>query len=107
MLWDDALTFVVGIVFIIIGVLKRVGEIPSVNRDNAPKEALLRYDKGVGTGIIVCGCAVIVGEILHLLRSVDGVFYIISAVVAVGGVLAGLGVCAYAYTKYNKTVFKQ
>ena len=103
-------TFLVGIVCIVIGISNRKGNIStlhSYHRHRVSEEDRIPFGKMVGNGMIIMGCAVSVMGILSALTiCFDNKLYMtIGTVVFVLGFAVGLDISFKAIIKYNKGIF--
>ena len=107
---ENILTAVFGIVFVIIGICHRKGNISllhSYHLKNVKEEDKLPLVKLVGTGDIVIGATLIIssamGYVAELLN-IDLLATASSAVLAVG-LVGGCIISLYAIKKYNHSIF--
>ena len=105
-----AIDILIGIVFIVIGILNIKGNVSmlhSYHINNISEENKKPFGKLVGIGMIViaislmtCGVLFIPGELTG-----KGVYVTASNVILFTGLIAGCGICLYAIKKYNKNIF--
>ena len=101
-----AVSFVVGIICIVIGISNMKGNISSLHsyhRNRVKEEDILPFGRLVGMGTIIVGAAVILFSALSALAVALGndVYTVIGTVVMIVGIVAGLGVAFYGMKKYN------
>ena len=103
-------SFLVGIVCVIIGITNMKGNISSLHsyhRNRVSEEDKIPFGKKIGLGTIIIGCAVIVFSILSGLSVYTGkdVLAAVGNVVLYAGLIAGIAISFYAMIKYNKGIF--
>ena len=101
-----AVSFVVGIICIVIGISNMKGNISSLHsyhRNRVKEEDILPFGRLVGMGTIIVGAAVILFSALSALAVALGndVYTVIGTVAMIVGIVAGLGVAFYGMKKYN------
>ena len=101
-----AVSFIVGIICIVIGISNMKGNISSLHsyhRNRVKEEDILPFGRLVGMGTIIVGAAVILFSALSALAVALGndVYTVIGTVVMIVGIVAGLGVAFYGMKKYN------
>ena len=101
-----AVSFIVGIICIVIGIKNMKGDISSLHsyhKNRVKEEDVLPFGRLVGMGTIIVGAAVILFSALSALAVALGndVYTVIGTVVMIVGIVAGLGVAFYGMKKYN------
>ena len=99
-------SFIVGIVCIVIGISNMRGNISSLHsyhRGRVTEEDILPFGRLVGMGTIIVGAAIMLFSALSALAVALGndVYTVIGTVVMIVGIIAGLGVAFYGMKKYN------
>lgn len=99
-------SFIVGIICIVIGISNMRGNISSLHsyhRSRVKEEDILPFGRLVGMGTIIVGAAVMLFSALSALAVALGndVYTVIGTVVMIVGIVAGLGVAFYGMKKYN------
>lgn len=107
---ESILTAVIGLIFIILGVFNRKGNISSLHsyhRKRVSEEDRLPFGRLVGLGTIIIGVALILMGGLSLAANLlqKDIYSIIGYVVLIIGFVVGLGLSFYAMIKYNKGIF--
>lgn len=107
---DVIVCLIIGVVFILIGISNRKGNITSLHsyhRKRVKEEDRIPFGKLVGLGSIVIGSAVIMSGIAMALEQFigDEIFLLIGNVVLAIGFIVGISICFYAMIKYNKGIF--
>lgn len=101
-----AVSFIVGIICIVIGIKNMKGDISSLHsyhKNHVKEEDILPFGRLVGIGTIIVGAAVMLFSALSALAVALGndVYTVIGTVVMIVGIVAGLGVAFYGMKKYN------
>ena len=101
-----AVSFIVGIICIVIGIKNMKGDISSLHsyhKNRVKEEDVLPFGRLVGMGTIIVGAAVMLFSALSALAVALGndVYTVIGTVVMIVGIVAGLGVAFYGMKKYN------
>ena len=101
-----AVSFIVGIICIVIGIKNMKGDISSLHsyhKNRVKEEDVLPFGRLVGMGTIIVGTAVMLFSALSALAVALGndVYTVIGTVVMIVGIVAGLGVAFYGMKKYN------
>lgn len=101
-----AVSFIVGIICIVIGIKNMKGDISSLHsyhKNRVKEEDVLPFGRLVGMGTIIVGAAVMLFSTLSALAVALGneVYTTIGTVVMIVGIVAGLGVAFYGMKKYN------
>lgn len=103
------LSFIVGIVCVLIGISNIKGNISSLHsyhRHRVLEEDRLPFGKKVGLGTIICGSACIIFSILSAIGLYFGeVFVLIGTAILIVGLVIGLIIMFRAIIKYNKGIF--
>lgn len=99
-------SFIVGIVCIVIGISNMRGNISSLHsyhRSRVKEEDILPFGRLVGMGTIIVGAAIMLFSALSALAVALGndVYTVIGTVVMIVGIVAGLGIAFYGMKKYN------
>lgn len=99
-------SFIVGIICIVIGISNMHGNISSLHsyhRSRVKEEDILPFGRLVGMGTIIVGAAIMLFSALSALAVALGndVYTVIGTVVMIVGIVAGLGVAFYGMKKYN------
>lgn len=99
-------SFIVGIICIVIGISNMRGNISSLHsyhRSRVKEEDILPFGRLVGMGTIIVGAAIMFFSALSALAVALGndVYTVIGTVVMIVGIVAGLGVAFYGMKKYN------
>lgn len=99
-------SFIVGIICIVIGISNMRGNISSLHsyhRSRVKEEDILPFGRLVGMGTIIVGAAIMIFSALSALAVALGndVYTVIGTVVMIVGIVAGLGVAFYGMKKYN------
>lgn len=101
-----AVSFIVGIICIVIGIKNMKGDISSLHsyhKNRVKEEDVLPFGRLVGIGTIIVGAAVMLFSALSAFAVALGndVYTVIGTVVMIVGIVAGLGVAFYGMKKYN------
>lgn len=104
-----AVSFIVGIICIVIGIKNMKGDISSLHsyhKNRVKEEDVLPFGRLVGMGTIIVGTAVMLFSALSALAVALGndVYTVIGTVVMIVGIVAGLGVAFYGMKKYNSGI---
>lgn len=107
---DSIFTFLLGILFIVIGVLNRKGNVSmlhSYHIKRVKEEDKLPLGKKVGLGMLILGAALVLMGVLSFLAKYlsQEIFLTIGTVVLGVGLVAGSGISLFAINKYNKGLF--
>lgn len=103
-------SFAIGIVCIIIGILNMKGNISSLHsyhRYRVSEADRIPFGKKVGLGTIICGGAIAVFSVLFAVAmyTENQTFVLVGTVILIAGLVIGLGLSFYAMIKYNKGIF--
>ncbi len=103
-------SFVVGIVCIILGISNMKGNISSLHfyhRNRVLDEDILPFGKKVGLGAIICGSAIVIFSAIMVVTLFikSRVLTFIGDGVLTLGLAIGLVISLYAIKKYNKGIF--
>ena len=104
------MSFVVGVVCIVLGISNRKGNISSLHsyhRDRVSEEDRIPFGKQVGLGMIIIGIGIILFSALSALTlyTEQDIFTLLGTAILVGTMIVGLVICFRAMNKYNKGVF--
>ncbi|MBO5927153.1 MAG: hypothetical protein J6Q38_06350 [Clostridia bacterium] len=107
---DSIVSAIIGVVFIIIGISNRKGNISllhSYHRKRVSEEDRLPFGKMVGLGMIIIGISLLfMGGLSFIANSLqESIYSIIGIVILIVGLVVGLGISFYAMIKYNKGIF--
>lgn len=107
---ENIFSAILGVIFIVIGVLNRKGNISSLHsyhRKRVSEEDRLPFGKIVGLGTIIIGCAMIIFSCLSFAANIlqKELYVIIGSIVLIVGLAVGLGLSFYGMNKYNKGIF--
>ncbi len=102
--------FLVGVVFIILGISNMRGNISSLHsyhRHRVSEEDRIPFGKQVGLGIIIVGISIIVFSVLSsvTLYTENDIFILVGNAVLIIGIILGLVISFRAMIKYNKGIF--
>ena len=103
-------TFLVGVVFIVLGISNMRGNISSLHsyhRSRVSEEDRIPFGKQVGLGIIIVGIGIIVFSVLSsvTLYTENDIFILVGTAVLIIGIILGLVISFRAMIKYNKGIF--
>lgn len=104
------LTFIVGVVLIVLGISNMRGNISSLHsyhRHRVSEEDRIPFGKQVGLGNVIIGVGIIIFSILSAITLyTENDFYIlVGTVVLIVGIIIGLVLSFKAMIKYNKGIF--
>ena len=104
------LSFLIGIVCIVLGISNRKGNIESLHfyhRSRVSEQDRIPFGKKVGLGTIIIGCAIIVFSVLTALTLVteQEIYTLLGTVVMIAGLVVGLVISFAAMKKYNGGIF--
>lgn len=107
---SNVLAFLVGVIFIVLGISNMRGNISSLHsyhRHRVSEEDRLPFGKRVGLGIVIVGVGVIIFSILSALTvyTEKDLFALIGVAVLIVGIIVGLIISFKAMIKYNKGIF--
>ena len=102
--------FIIGIIFIILGIVNMRGNISSLHsyhRKRVSPENVLPFGRLVGLGIIIIGIAIIMyGTLSTLALHLENeILTIIGTAILIIGLIVGLLISFYAMKKYNGGIF--
>ena len=105
-----AIDILIGIVFIVIGILNIKGNVSmlhSYHINNISEENKKPFGKLVGIGMIVIAVALMIAGALYIPAELtrESIYATASNVVLFAGLIAGCGISLYAIKKYNKNIF--
>ncbi len=103
-------TFVVGVVCIILGISNMRGNISSLHsyhRHRVLEEDRIPFGKKVGLGTIIIGIVIIVFSVLSAitLYTDNQVFILVGTAILIAGLVVGIIISFFAMIKYNKGIF--
>ena len=106
----NIVTFLVGVIFIVLGISNMKGNISSLHsyhRNRVSKEDRIPFGKQVGLGTIIIGIGIIVFSILSAvtLYTENDVFVLLGTALLIGAIIIGLVISFRAMIKYNKGIF--
>ena len=104
------LAFIIGIAFVIIGILNRKGNISmihSYHRKRISEADKLPFGKMTGLGMIILAVGIMLNALLSIINYFleSQVLYMIGMVFMGIGLVAGIAIIFYAIIKYNKGLF--
>ncbi len=107
---ENIFAFLVGILFIIIGISNMRGNISSLHsyhRQRVTEEDRIPFGKRVGLGMIIIGISIIIFSILTALtlHTENNIFVLIGTTLLIVGIILGLVISFRAMIKYNKGIF--
>ena len=107
---SNIVTFLVGIVFIGLGISNMRGNISSLHsyhRHRVSEEDRIPFGKQVGLGTMIVGIGIIIFSILSTvtLYTEHDIFVLIGIAVLIVGIVVGLIISFKAMIKYNKGIF--
>lgn len=100
------ISFAVGVICIILGILNTRGNISSLHsyhKNRVKEEDVLPFGKLVGLGTIIIGAAVIIYSILSWISVMmsTNILAIVGMILMFIGMAVGIGISFYAMKKYN------
>ena len=103
-------TAVIGLVAIVIGIVNMSGNVSSIHsyhRERVSEEDRIPFGRLVGLGTIVIGFSLIVYSGLSALAvyTSNTVLTVVSTVLLIIGIVAGMALSFYAMKKYNGGIF--
>ena len=106
----NIVTFLVGIVCIVLGISNMRGNISSLHsyhRSRVSEEDRIPFGKQVGLGIIIVGIGIIVFSVLSSVTLYTGndIFILVGTAILIIGIILGLVISFRAMIKYNKGIF--
>ena len=106
----NIVTFLVGVVCIVLGISNMRGNISSLHsyhRSRVSEEDRIPFGKQVGLGTIIVGIGIIVFSILSsvTLYTENDIFILVGTAVLIIGIILGLVISFRAMIKYNKGIF--
>lgn len=104
------ISFIVGIICIVIGVSNMHGNISSIHsyhRQRVSEEDRIPFGKGVGLGTVIIGIGIIVFSVLSAvtLYADNQVFVLIGTIILIACIIVGLVISFRTMIKYNKGIF--
>ena len=106
----NIVTFLVGVVCIVLGISNMRGNISSLHsyhRSRVSQEDRIPFGKQVGLGTIIVGIGIIVFSVLSsvTLYTENDIFILVGTAVLIIGIILGLVISFRAMIKYNKGIF--
>ena len=106
----NIVTFLVGVIFIVLGISNMKGNISSLHsyhRNRVSEEDRVPFGKQVGKGTIIVGIGIIVFSVLSAvtLYTENNIFILIGIVLLIGSIMIGLAISFRAMIQYNKGIF--
>ena len=106
----NIVTFLVGVVCIVLGISNMRGNISSLHsyhRSRVSEEDRIPFGKQVGLGTIIVGIGIIVFSVLSsvALYTENDIFIFVGTAVLIIGIILGLVISFRAMIKYNKGIF--
>jgi uncharacterized membrane protein YcjF (UPF0283 family) len=106
----NIVTFLVGVVCIVLGISNMRGNISSLHsyhRSRVSEEDRIPFGKQVGLGTIIVGIGIIVFSVLSsvTLYTENDIFILVGTAVLIIGIVLGLVISFRAMIKYNKGIF--
>ena len=106
----NIVAFLVGVVFIVLGISNMRGNISSLHsyhRSRVSEEDRIPFGKQVGLGTIIVGIGIIVFSVLSsvTLYTENDIFILVGTAVLIIGIILGLVISFRAMIKYNKGIF--
>ena len=106
----NIVTFLVGVICIVLGISNMKGNISSLHsyhRNRVSEEDRVPFGKQVGLGIIIIGIGIIVFSVLSAvtLYTENDIFILLGTVLLIVGIIVGLIISFKAMIKYNKGIF--
>ena len=106
----NIVTFLVGVVCIVLGITNMRGNISSLHsyhRSRVSEEDRIPFGKQVGLGTIIVGIGIIVFSVLSsvTLYTENDIFILVGTAVLIIGIILGLVISFRAMIKYNKGIF--
>ena len=103
-------TFLVGIVCIVLGISNMRGNISSLHsyhRHRVSEEDRIPFGKQVGLGTIIIGISIIIFSVMSAvtLYTENNIFTLVGTAVLIVGIIVGLIISFKAMIKYNKGIF--
>ena len=106
----NIVTFLVGVIGIVLGISNMRGNISTLHfyhRHRVSEEDRIPFGKQVGLGTMVIGVGIIIFSVLSTitLYTENNIFILIGTAVLIVGIVAGLIISFKAMIKYNKGIF--
>ena len=106
----NIVTFLAGVVFIVLGISNMRGNISSLHsyhRSRVSEEDRIPFGKQVGLGTIIVGIGIIVFSVLSsvTLYTENDIFILVGTAILIIGIILGLVISFRAMIKYNKGIF--
>lgn len=109
-MFEYVISFLVGVVCIILGAFNMRGNISSLHfyhRHRVSESDRIPFGRTVGLGTIIIGGGIALFSILSAITVLveNAIFALVGTGVLVAGIILGLGISFYAMIKYNKGIF--
>lgn len=109
-MFESIITFVLGIVCIILGISHMKGNISSLHsyhRNRVSEEDIIPFGRLVGIGTIIIGIGLIIfGSLSVIARyTQEEIYVLVGTGVMIVSIIVGLGFSFYGMIKYNKGIF--
>ena len=106
----NIVTFLVGVVFIVLGISNMRGNISSLHsyhRHRVSEEDRIPFGRQVGLGTIIIGIGIMVFSVLSSVTQYteNDIFVLIGTALLITGIVIGLVISFRAMLKYNKGIF--
>ena len=106
----NIVTFLVGVVFIVLGISNMRGNISSLHsyhRHRVSEEDRIPFGKQVGLGTMIVGIGIIAFSVLSsvTLYTENNIFIFVGTAFLIIGIILGLVISFHAMIKYNKGIF--
>ena len=107
---SNIITFLIGVVCIILGISNMRGNISSLHsyhRHRVSEEDRIPFGKQVGLGTMIIGIGIIIFSVMSAvtLYTKNNIFTLIGTAVLIVGIVVGLIISFKAMIKYNKGIF--
>lgn len=103
-------TFIVGVICIVLGVSNMRGNISSLHsyhRHRVSEEDRAPFGKQVGLGTVIIGAGILIYSVLSAitLYTENNIFILVGTAILIAGIIIGLIMSLRAMIKYNKGIF--
>ena len=107
---SNIVTFLVGVIFIVLGISNMKGNISSLHsyhRNRVSEEDRIPFGKQVGLGTIIIGISIIIFSVMSAvtLYTENNIFTLVGTAVLIVGIVVGLIISFKAMIKYNNGIF--